>query len=164
MRLAARILLAALVVPVAVVAFVPYPPVLRAAAAALALVVALVALFLPEPVDELEGVPYVPAPVDPTVLMHHAEQLCPVPASARPPVDQLLARIPGEAPRRPVEPDEVIPAPDVLDDRLRRIEDAVRKVAEDVVTLGGTVEEVAQLSARGIASLRQQINALESTS
>ncbi len=162
MRLTGRIVLAVLVFPLGFVAIEPYPPVLRAAAAALALVLAIVALFLPEPVEVDQGVPYTPAPVDPTVLMHHADQLCPVPASSRPPVDDLLAGIPGGLARRGLQPDEVIDPPgNDLDARLERIEDAVRKVAEDVVTLGSTVEDVAQLSAKGIARLRQQIEALE---
>jgi hypothetical protein len=94
-RLVARALLAALVFPLMFVALEPYPPALRAACAALALVLVVVALFLPEPVDQAEIDGYTPAPVDPAVLMHHADQLCPVPASARPPVDQLLARVPA---------------------------------------------------------------------
>jgi len=94
-RLVARALLAALVFPLMFVALEHYPPVLRAACAALALLLAVVALFLPEPVDQAKVDGYTPAPVDPNVLMHHADQLCPVPASARPPVDQLLARVPA---------------------------------------------------------------------
>ena len=94
-RLVARALLAALVFPLMFVALEPYPPVLRAACAALALLLAIVALFLPEPVDQAKVDGYTPAPVDPNVLMHHADQLCPVPAAARPPVDQLLARVPA---------------------------------------------------------------------
>jgi len=96
MRIIARAILAALVLPLVLVALRDdMPAAVRAATAALALVIAVVALFLPEPVDQAEIDGYTPAPVDPAVLMHHADQLCPVPAAARPPVDQLLARVPA---------------------------------------------------------------------
>lgn len=181
MRFYGRLILLALTIPLApVVASGAMPDVMRAAAAALVLVLLIVAAWLPKPVDQAETLGYTPAPIDETILMHHAEQLCPVPASARPPVDRMLAGLPQRSAVAELEHDTDVDPVEVglftladqfdrygdrMDATLNRFAELLAgrhaEIVQRVDGLGERIDTIGLAAADEVAAIHARIDALE---